>query len=248
MDNSTYHNIQPDAFGPSRPGAFDFTLLFEDSFFTIAPASLFLVAAFGRTASLYRSPAKVVSTAGRQIKTAFLSAFVALNLTLLILWAITPEAATKASVPAACLDFVAAVALFILSSYEHTRSVAPSTIIAIYLVATLPLDIARVRTLFLLDNFPPTKSIAAVSAILVVVKLGIVLFEAVSKRHVLLDMYRHLPPEATSGPYSRILLLFGSIRYSGEDLKTSSNLATFIVLMTLYLQPLWAQNSRSDGE
>jgi hypothetical protein len=49
MDNSTIHQIQLGAFGPSRPGAFDFTLLFEDSFFVIAPASLFIIAAFART-------------------------------------------------------------------------------------------------------------------------------------------------------------------------------------------------------
>ena len=206
MNNSTYHHIQLDAFGISRPGAFDFTLLFEDSFFMIAPASLFLIAACARTASLYGSPAKVVSTVGRQIKTAFLSAFVALNLTLLILWTVTREAATKASVPAACLDFAAAVALFVLSSYEHSRSVAPSTLIAIYLMGTLPLDISRIRTLVLLDRSSPTRTIAALSATSVVVKLGILLCEAVSKRQILLESYQHLPPEVTSGPYSRILL------------------------------------------
>ncbi|KAF4629494.1 hypothetical protein G7Y89_g8648 [Cudoniella acicularis] len=126
MDNSTY---QPDtyAFGSGRPGAFNFTLLFEDGFFVIEPTSLFLIAAFTRTASLYRSPAKVITTASRQVKSTLLFAFIALNLTLLILWAITPVATTKISVPAACLYFVAAVALFILSSYEHARSVAPST-------------------------------------------------------------------------------------------------------------------------
>lgn len=205
MKNFTSQPIQLNAFGPSRPGAFDFTLLFENSFFTIAPASLFLIAAFPRTASLYRSPLKVVSTAGRQTKLAILSAFVILNLTLLILWAINPAASTKASVPAACLDFVAAIALLVLSSYEHTRSIAPSILIAIYLTSTFPLDIARVRTLFLLDYSPQTKAIAGVSATSVVVKLGILIFEAAGKRHLLLDNYRSLPPEPTSSPYSRIV-------------------------------------------
>jgi ATP-binding cassette subfamily C (CFTR/MRP) protein 1 len=206
MDNSTYHHAQLDAFGPQRPGTFDFTSLFEQSFFAIAPASLFLAAAVPRTASLYGSPVKVISTAGRQIKKVLLSVFVALNLTLLILWAVTPVAATKASTPAASLDFAAAIVLCVLSSYEHTRSVAPSTLIAIYLVVTLPLDAVRVRTLFLLDNSSPTRSIAAVAATAAVVKLGILLSEAWSKQHILLQRYQHLPPEATSSPYSRIFL------------------------------------------
>ncbi|KAL9616745.1 MAG: hypothetical protein Q9160_008402 [Pyrenula sp. 1 TL-2023] len=206
MGNSTYR-IQLEAFGPSRPGTFDFTLLFEESFFKIAPASLFLVAAFARTASLYSSPAKVVSTAGRYINTILLFTFVTLSLGLLILWATTPAAATKASVPAASLDFAAAVALFALSSYEHTRSVAPSTLIAIYLVVTLLLDIARARTLFSVDHSSPhMRTVAAVSTSSIVVKLGILLSEAVSKRHSLLDHYRNLPPESTSSPYSRVLL------------------------------------------
>jgi ATP-binding cassette subfamily C (CFTR/MRP) protein 1 len=204
MHNSTHHQIQLDAFGPQRLGTFDFTLLFEQSFFAIAPASLFLIAAAVRTASLYGNTVKVISSAGRQIKIAFLSAFVALNLTLLILWAVTPAAAAKTSTPAASLDFVAAIVLFILSSYEHTRSVAPSTLIAIYLVLTLPLDVARVRTLFLLDGSYPTKTIAAVSATSLVIKLGILLSEALSKQQILLQHYQHLPPEATSSPYSRL--------------------------------------------
>lgn len=147
------------------------------------------------------------STAGRQIKTVLLSTFVALNLVLLMLRTITPAAATKASVPAASLDFVTAAALLVLSFYEHTRSVAPSIVIAIYLFATLLLDIARVRTLFSLDHsIPHLRSIVAMSTTAAVVKLGILLSEAVSKRHSLLDRYQHLSPEATSSPYSRALL------------------------------------------
>lgn len=205
MNDSFHQYVSLDAFGPSRPDAFDFTLLFEESFFTIAPASLFLIAAFGRTASLYRSSPKVALTPSRQIKTGFLSALVALNLILLVLWATTPAVTTKASVPAASLEFVAAGALLVLSSYEHTRSVAPSTLIAIYLMLTILLDIARVRTLFLLDSAYPTKSIAAVFAISVVIKLGVLISEASTKRGILLERYRELSPEATSGPYSRIL-------------------------------------------
>jgi hypothetical protein len=75
----------------------------------------------------------------------------------------------------ACLDFAPASALFVLSSYDHTRSVAPSTLIAICLMGTLPLNIARVRALLLFDHYSSTKSIAAVSATSVVVKQDILL-------------------------------------------------------------------------
>lgn len=47
---SPLSNPYPNAnlFGPSNPGVFDFTLLFEDIFFLIIPALVFLVAAMGR--------------------------------------------------------------------------------------------------------------------------------------------------------------------------------------------------------
>lgn len=203
MDNYTKEFIQLDDFGPARPGAFDFTLLFEDTIFAIAPAVLFLLAAGIRTAILYRSPAKVESTSTRQVKIAFLSGFVALELALLLLWTVTPGATTRASVPAACLDFIAACALLVLSSYEHTRSVAPSTLIGIYLLATLPLDIARVRSLFLLDKTLQTKSIGTVLAASITLKMAVLFSEAVNKRKILLAGYQHLPLEATSSPYSK---------------------------------------------
>lgn len=69
MNDSAYaFLVQSDDFGPIRPGAFDFTLLFEDSFLAIAPASIFLLAACARTAYLYNSPAKVESDYSKQIK------------------------------------------------------------------------------------------------------------------------------------------------------------------------------------
>ena len=207
MDNATNQHINLDEFGPRRSGAFDFTLLFEDSFFTIAPTCLFLLAASARTVSLYDSPAKIPASAGRHMKTALLSIFVALSLTLLILWAITPDfAAAKMSITAASIDTLAAATLFVLSFYEHSRSVAPSTLIAIYLTATHPFDAARLRTLFLLDHAFPTRTIAAVPVTSLAVKVGILVFEAANKRNILPERYRDLPPEATSSPYSRLSL------------------------------------------
>jgi ATP-binding cassette subfamily C (CFTR/MRP) protein 1 len=60
-----------DRFGPAfegPPRIFDFTLLFEDSFLVIAPASLFLVAACVRAFWLHGAPARVVLSNGRLYK------------------------------------------------------------------------------------------------------------------------------------------------------------------------------------
>ncbi|KAL9623731.1 MAG: hypothetical protein Q9160_001961 [Pyrenula sp. 1 TL-2023] len=151
------------SFGPAVEGVrdnFDFTVLFEDSFFTIAPASLLLIAIPLRT---------------------------------LWLW-------TKTSLPAAAVDFAAASALCVLSYLEHSRSVRPSFIINLYLLLSIPLDVARTRTLWLL---PGRRSIALVLTMSTIVKAGVLVLEANSKREILTDRYRDLPPEATSGIYSR---------------------------------------------
>lgn len=67
MNNATDAILNLDHLG-STPGVFDFSLLFEETILTIAPASLFLVAGVLRTTTLYGSPVKVQSTWSRQLK------------------------------------------------------------------------------------------------------------------------------------------------------------------------------------
>jgi ATP-binding cassette, subfamily C (CFTR/MRP), member 1 len=125
-----------------------------------------------------------------------------LQLTVLLLWAVDSPLGTQASIPAATLDFVAACTLCVLSSYEHTRSIAPSVIIDAYLFFSLLFDAARLRTLFLIDNVE-VRSIAVVGALSVAIKVGVLVSEASSKRAYLLQRYHHLSPEVTSGTYSK---------------------------------------------
>jgi hypothetical protein len=70
----------------------------------------------------------------------------------------------------------------------------------VYLIITLPFDVARSRTLWL-DG--ATKSVAAIFTSAVCLKVMILILEAVEKRSILLDRYRYSSPEVTSGIYSR---------------------------------------------
>lgn len=57
-----------DQFGPAIKGtrsSFDFTLLFENTFLTIVPSTIFLLAALLRVRSLYEVPKKVASSWNR---------------------------------------------------------------------------------------------------------------------------------------------------------------------------------------
>ena len=127
-----------------------------------------------------------------------------LQLTLLLLWAINIPLGTKVSVPAAALDFAAALGLCVLSYYEHSRSVRPSLLINVYLLLSLLFDIARLRTLWLLHG-AVVRNLAVVMTISTAVKVAVLILEAQDKRSILLGQFMDLPPEATSGIYNRSL-------------------------------------------
>lgn len=131
-----------------------------------------------------------------------LSAFTTAQLAVLILRATNLQVTSKASVAASTLDFVAACVLFVLSCFEHSRSVAPSTIIGLYLAISVPFDAVRLRTHYLLRSHAST-TIAAFLSLSLVVKCTVLVNEAVEKRSLLHARYRDLPPEATSGVYNK---------------------------------------------
>ena len=160
----------------------------------ILPAAVFLLAAGGRAVWLTKSSNKVTHSPSRSIKLVLLSAFTAVQFTILLGRATD----RPASVTAAALDFAAALVLFILSCFEHSRSVTPSTIIGLYLLVSLLFDAVRLRTLFLLHD-----RLAHSLALSLAVKTTVLITEAVEKRAILLNPYRNLPPESTSGIYNK---------------------------------------------
>lgn len=120
--------------------------------------------------------------------------------TLLVLYSAKPVLRTRATLAAAVLTLVDALGLCILSHAEHLYSVRPSAIINVYLLLTLLFDIARARTLWL-DGV--TKTVAAVFSSTIMIKVMILVIEAVEKRSILLERYQNSSPEVTSGIYSR---------------------------------------------
>ncbi|OQV08053.1 hypothetical protein CLAIMM_12380 [Cladophialophora immunda] len=202
---SLVSNSSDSLFGPAYEGPFrhfDFTVLFEDTILTILPAALFLISATARAAWLTSRPNKVATSLSRLTKLVLLSAFVTVQLTVLLARATNSEAATKASVAAAALDFAASCVLFVLSCFEHSRSVTPSTIIGLYLIVSFLFGAVQLRTFYLLRGYA-AKSIANLLSLSLAIKLGVLVTEAVEKRGILLEPYRDLPPEATSGVYNK---------------------------------------------
>jgi ATP-binding cassette, subfamily C (CFTR/MRP), member 1 len=121
---------------------------------------------------------------------------------LVILWAKSPSLRTRASIPSAVLSFAAALAMYSLSYMEHTRSIRPSTLLEVYLLFSILLDIPQARTLFIRHNNVP---IAAVYVVSVVAKVVLWALESRNKAKHLKEPYQEYPPEATRGIVNRIL-------------------------------------------
>lgn len=129
-----------------------------------------------------------------------ISLLAGLQLALLILWTTNPSISTPSSVPSAVLSFIGALVIYPLSYLEHTRSVRPSTLLEIFLVVSLLLNIPQARTLFLRHNDLP---IAAVFTASIGATLILWILEAQNKTKHLIHPYKEYPPEATRGVWNR---------------------------------------------
>lgn len=95
---------------------------------------------------------------------------------------------------------LAAVAVLLLSSLEHSRTLQPSIVLNLYLPVSLAFDAVQVRTLYLRNG---TETIAALSAATVGIKLCLLFLESLNKRRYLKLPYREFSPETLSGIINR---------------------------------------------
>lgn len=204
-----------ESFGPivqDCRGDFDFTIAFEQYLFTILPASLLIIAGPLRLRHLLsRSPpSSAVVVPGNTFRLAKLAAvlvFSALQLSLLGLWAAQSAALGRvrtASVAASCVSFVASLVFCALSYAEHARSPRPSSILNAYLLISLLLDGAILRTFWLSDLADSVRAVFTASFAL---KACLLVLEAKEKAAFIRrsgEQARN--PEMTSGLYSRGLL------------------------------------------
>ena len=92
------------------------------------------------------------------------------------------------------------MALCALSTFEHLRSLRPSTVINAYLLVTLPLNVSQVRTLWLRHSY---HSAAITYSVAGGIKLLLLAVEAVEKQRLIQPQFRPAAPESTTGIYSR---------------------------------------------
>ncbi|KPM35071.1 ABC transporter C family member 3 [Neonectria ditissima] len=227
MNSSTPRYCAPSAdaaFGPMvdagcRQG-FDFTVTFEQSVLVLLPASVLLLVAPLRLLHLRKARVKVAGRRLRLLKLVSSDAFPApqklslqaataalavLHLALVVLWAARPRGArlSRVSVAAACVSLAASLTSCVLSYVEHVKSPRPSSLLNAFLLVSLLLDAALLRTLWLLPSSLVHASIPAVSAAAFSLKAALVVLEAWDKSPYLVAGADPYAPEATAGLYAR---------------------------------------------
>ena len=103
---------------------------------------------------------------------------------------------TRLSVATEVMAIVDAIAITILSTLDHNRSVRPSTILQIYLMLSMLFDIVRTRTIWLISS---DHALIILFTAATASKVVMLLLELTEKRHALEPKYRSLPRETTSG-------------------------------------------------
>ncbi|OTB09170.1 hypothetical protein M426DRAFT_7187 [Hypoxylon sp. CI-4A] len=195
-----------DLFGPFIDhhcrGGFDFTLFFEQTVLTAIPAAVFIVASLWRIVDLKKSRPETLLTPARYWKLAASVAWLILQLTLLVFWALAHE--TRASLPTAIINVIAAILIVVLSWMEDSRAIRPSTILVVFLLVTAILDLAQARTLWLQHLSMP---IAAIFTVSIIGKAFMLILENGEKTSYLrLQVDGDLSPESTSGIINRSFL------------------------------------------
>ncbi|KAF1972252.1 putative multidrug resistance protein [Bimuria novae-zelandiae CBS 107.79] len=197
-----------DVFGPSVVGCrdgFDFTIAFEQYFYSLAPSVLLLLVAPWRLQILSRMHQKVNGNGLRLIKMSAIAVFAVLQLTLIILWATNSDPrAQKPSLAASVISFATTLVICALSALEHSKSLRPSFLLQGYLLLTIIFDAALLRTLWLIPSF--NSSIRDVHIATMVIKSVILVLEAKEKRSYNKSKYRDISPEEYSGLYNQSVL------------------------------------------
>ncbi|KAF7158902.1 hypothetical protein CNMCM5623_004081 [Aspergillus felis] len=144
-------NVFGPTVAPECRNGFDFTLLFEEAFFVIAPCSILLLIL---PLQLYRLATQRPqgSSAGPVLYVKLLSHLIStvVKVTLLILLVVpdlhVPK--TRATIAAAAVSAAASIAALALSYWQHRRSPRPSTVLTLFLGSCIPLDAVRARTIW----------------------------------------------------------------------------------------------------
>ncbi|KAL4908813.1 hypothetical protein BDW74DRAFT_187329 [Aspergillus multicolor] len=185
--------------------AFDFTLLFEDIYFTLLPAACLLLFLPCRLYSLRTATIKVTSFRLALYKLCLLAALLTLQVIFVAFQARSSVLQTRASLSAGIVNIVATVAASYASFTEDQRSVRPSDLLVLYFSATSLCHLPRLRSLWLINSVDPCRYL---SLVILLVTVAIVILESASKTRILHPAYKNATKEERSGFWSRSFFIW----------------------------------------
>ncbi|KAF7853431.1 hypothetical protein EAF04_010722 [Stromatinia cepivora] len=191
--------------GPFVPSScrndFDFTLYFEQTFFSIVPAVLFMILGAGRLARLSRASVATIPSPIHTIKLTSYTVLGALQLALLAFWCFPASQRNDGSIPSAALSTATTLILAVLSHYEQLRSIRPSSLLNLYLFISILFDATQARTLWLRGTGGGW--IRVVFTVSLAVKLLLIALEAREKEPIPKIKGCRLSPETTASVFNR---------------------------------------------
>jgi hypothetical protein len=198
-------------------GDFDFTILFELTFFSLVPSCAFILLALWQIQRLFHKRVMIYAPHFQLLKLVHTSLpdwlsitdrwtqlgialFVALRLVLVIMVALQSFNIIGLFKASTALELVAALLMLPLSFFDHGRSPRPSMLLNSYLSLTLLFDIAQARTFWLSSVTRTETAYTTVFTSTVAAKALVILLESRAKTEwVEWDAKEPHSPEETSG-------------------------------------------------
>ncbi|KAH7165351.1 ABC transporter [Dactylonectria macrodidyma] len=207
--NSTCLPAWDHSFGPrvkKSCRSFDFTLKFEDVIFGCIPAAVFICLLPWMVWRLLKSrPTTSVHSKLQISKLVALGGLFVTQVAFLALRAQHDSFRTGASLAADIIGLAATVGAIVLSYLDHQRSVRPSTLLSLYLSASVILSISRTRTLWLMGPSAPETAVFTAMSVLTLVVLVLESIERRSSFNVSdkSGSFKEYAPEQWSGLWVR---------------------------------------------
>ncbi|KAI0446909.1 P-loop containing nucleoside triphosphate hydrolase protein [Xylaria telfairii] len=184
---------------------FDFTLLFEDVFFSAVTAGLLLLLMPVRIRLSHQSPVKMASYKLAAWKLCLLGLIFIFRLLFLVFRLRAQELYTRASLASAVLELAATVAASIYSFLQDQRSRSPSDILVLYFSTSALTSLPRLRSLWLISTHP----MPAIMWTIVWVGLATsVVVESLQKTKLLHPVYSSVTAEKSMGFWGRSFFIW----------------------------------------
>ncbi|KAI0837465.1 P-loop containing nucleoside triphosphate hydrolase protein [Hypoxylon sp. FL0890] len=167
---------------------FDFTLLFEDAFFSALPAAFMLLLIPMRLRKLWIIPTIAESHRLAAYKLAVIGSLTVFQLVFLAVRVQSHHLYTRLAVAAEILCAAANVGALAVSFLEDQRSVRPSDLLVLYYSASTTLGVPRLRTLWLLPS--DYLIVKIIWTLIFVVTAGVVVLECLAKTKRIRPAYK----------------------------------------------------------